>query len=157
MWITHRMRIFFVITVFCVGALSLTGCAMKKPGSEAINSQIRIFNTFLFAAASNSPINGVSPRREECISGYVFYYDDLDIVTYYHDNDRIWKITTRNSKSSVFGIAPGDSFAQAKEKITRLGFSQGNTPHKFAKDWCLFTLLVDEKNNVFGMTVEVLD
>ena len=57
----------------------------------------------------------------------------------------------------MFGIAPGDSFLQAKEKIMQLGFTQSYTPHKFAKDWCLFTLLVDEKNNVFGMTVEILD
>lgn len=157
MWTTHRFRIFLVITVFCVGALCLTGCAMKKPGSDNINSQIKVFNTSLFAAANNGPINGVSPRREECISGYEFYYDDLDIVVSFHSNDRVWRIISRNKKTSMFGITPGDSFVEAKEKIARLGFSQGYTPYKFTKDWCLFTLLVDEKKNVFGMTVEVMD
>ena len=57
----------------------------------------------------------------------------------------------------MFGISPGDSFLQAKDKIMQLGFTQAYTPYKFVKDWCLFTLLVDEKNNVFGMTVEILD
>jgi spore cortex formation protein SpoVR/YcgB (stage V sporulation) len=130
---------------------------MKKPGSEDVNRQIRVFNIALFAPADQSAINGVSPRREPCISGYEFYYDDLDVVVSFRHNNRVFRITTRNKKTSMFGIAPGDSFLQAKEKITQLGFTQSYTPHKFVRDWCLFTLLVDEKNNVFGMTVEILD
>jgi hypothetical protein len=123
----------------------------------SINSQIKVFNVALFASADKSSIEGVSPRREPCISGYEFYYDDLDIVVSYRHHDRIWRITTRNKRTSMFGVTPGDSFIQTKEKIMRLGFSQAYTPHKFVKDWCLFTLLVDENNNVFGMTVEVFD
>ena len=157
MQIKHRFHILCIIVIFCAVTLCLTGCATKKPGSDNINSQINVFNRSLFAAADKSPIDGVSPRREPCISGYEFYYDDLDLVVSYHNNDRVWRITTRNKKTSMFGIVPGDSFAQAKEKIARLGFAQAYTPYKFAKGWCLFTLLVDEKNNVFGMTVEVLD
>jgi hypothetical protein len=146
-----------MITVFCVGVLCSSGCALKKQGSDDINRQIKVFNITLFANADNGAINNVAPRREPCISGYEFYYDDLDIVVSYHNNDRIWRITTRNKNTTMFGIAPGDSFLQAKEKIMQLGFSQGYTPYKFVKDWCLFTLLVDEKDNVFGMTVEILD
>jgi hypothetical protein len=144
-------------TVFCIGISCLSGCAMKKPGSDYINRQIGVFNIALFAPAGDSAINGVSPRREPCINGYEFYYDDLDIVVSFHTNDRIWRITSRNKNTTMFGLAPGDSFSQAKEKIMQLGFTQSYTPYKFVKDWCLFTLLVDEKNNVFGMTVEILD
>jgi hypothetical protein len=144
-------------TVFCIGVSCLSGCAMKKPGSDDINKQIRVFNIALFGNADNSAINGVAPRREQCINGYEFYYDDLDIVVSFHNNDRIWRIISRNKNTTMFGIVPGDSFLQAKEKITQLGFAQSYTPYKFVKDWCLFTLLVDEKNNVFGMTVEILD
>lgn len=157
MRIKRVFYILFMITIFCAGTSYLSGCAMKKPGSDNINSRINVFNVALFAPADKSPISGVSPRREQCISGYEFYYDDLDLVLSFHNNDRGWRITSRNKRTSMFGIAPGDTFAQAKEKITRLGFSQGYTPYKFTKDWCLFTLLVDEKNNVFGMTVEVLN
>ncbi|MRS03042.1 hypothetical protein EG832_07440 [bacterium] len=157
MWIKRVFYILFAITIFCAGTSYLSGCAMKKPGSDDINRQISVFNIALFAPASHSPINGVGPRREECVSGYEFYYDDLDILASYHRDDRVFRITTRNKKTSMFGIAPGDSFALAKERISRLGFSQGYTPYKFVKGWCLFTLLVDEKNTVFGMTVEVLN
>jgi hypothetical protein len=157
MWIKHGFYVSFMITVFCIGALYATGCAWKKPGSDNINSQIKVFNMALFVQADNGAINGVSPRREPCIKGYEFYYDDLDLVVGYTKNDRSWRITTRNKKTSMFGVAPGDSLAQAKEKITRLGFTQSYTPYKFAKDWCLLTLLIDEKNDVFGLTVEVLD
>ena len=153
----YGFHILLMVAVFCVGALCSTGCALKKPGSEDVNRQIRVFNVALFAPADNSPIDGISPRREPCISGYEFYYDDLDIVLSYHNDDRIWRITTRNKKNSMFGITPGDSFLQAKEKIMQLGFTQSYTPYKFVKDWCIFTLPVDEKNNIFGMTVEVLN
>lgn len=157
MRIVHRFHIFIAIIVFLAMAFGLTGCAMKKPGSNDINKQIRVFNLSLFAPADKSPINGVSPRIDQCISGYEFYYDDLDIVVSFHHNDRVFRITTRNKKTSMFGVAPGDSFEEAKEKIKQMGFIQSYTPHKFSKGWCLFTLLVDEKNTVFGMTVEVLD
>lgn len=157
MFIKHRLHILFLLTVFCTAILCTPGCAFKKPGSDAINNQIRVFNISLFAPSDKNPINGVSPRREPCISGYEFYYDDLDIVVSFHNNDRVFRITTRNKKTSMFGIIPGDSFAQAKEKITQQGFVQSYTPHKFVKDWCLFSLLVDEKDHVFGMTVKVRD
>jgi hypothetical protein len=157
MRIKYRFHILLMITVFCVGALYSSGCALKKQGSDDINRQIKVFNVSLFANADNGVINGVAPRREPCINGYEFNYDDLDLVVSYTKNDRIWRITTRNKNTTMFGIAPGDSFSQAKEKIMQLGFTQSYTRHKFAKDWCLFTLLVDEKNNVFGMTVETLD
>jgi len=154
MLLKYRLHFIFLLTLF---VLCATGCALKKPGSEAVNRQINVFNVALFAPADKSPINGISPRREPCISGYEFYYDDLDIVVSFHTNDRVFRITTRNKKTGMFGIVPGDSFAQAKEKILQQGFTQSYTPHKFVRDWCLFSMLVDEKDTVFGMTVEVLD
>lgn len=157
MWIMYRFQIFMVVTVLIAVALCLSGCSIKKPGSGEINNQIKVFNIVLFAPADERPIEGVTPRREPCINGYEFYYDDLDVVVSYLDNDRVFRIITRNKKTSMFGIAPGDSFDEAKKKITQMGFTQSYTPHKFSKGWCLFSLLVDEKNSVFGMTVEVRD
>ena len=106
MRIKHGFQILFVIIFFCAGAFCITGCAIKKPGSVNVNSQIKVFNVALFAPADKSPINGVSPRREQCISGYEFYYDDLDLVLSFHNNDRVWRITSRNKRTSIFGIAP---------------------------------------------------
>lgn len=157
MRIKHRFYFLFVVTIFLIATFCISGCALKKPGSDDVNRQIKVFNVSLFAPAGNGAINGVSPRKEQCISGYEFYYDDLDIVLSFHNNDRIWRITTRNKNTAVFGVAPGDSFIEAKEKITRSGFTQSYTTYKFVKDWCLLTLLLDEKKNVFGITIEVLD
>jgi hypothetical protein len=153
----HCLHILFLIAVFCIGALYSTGCAMKKQGSEDINRQINVFNISLFSSPDNTVINGVPPEREPCIKGYELYYDSLDIVVSYTNNNRIWRITTRNKKTSMFSISVGDSFSQAKEKIMQLGFIQADTPYKFVKNWCLFTLLINENKDVFGMTVEILD
>jgi hypothetical protein len=38
--------------------------------------------------------------------------------------------------------------------ILLAGFSEGDTPYKFVKDRFLFTLLVDDQDRVFGMTLE---
>jgi hypothetical protein len=146
-----------MIIVFCVGIFCSAGYALNKQGSDDINKQIKVFNISLFANADNRAVNGVAPRREACIKGYEFYYDDLDLVVSFTQNDSVWRITSRNKNTTMFGIAPGDSFSQAKKKIMQSGFAQSYTPYKFVKDWCLFTLLVNEKNKVFGMTVEVLD
>ena len=150
----YRLLIWFI---FLIGLWGLVGCAHQKPGSDVVNRQIQVFNVALFAPADPRPIAGVPPRQEPCISGYEFYYDDLDIVVSFHRNDRVFRITTRNPKTSMFGIVPGDSFVQAKEKITAQGFQQSYTPYKFVRDWCLLSMLVNEKNTVFGITVEVLD
>jgi hypothetical protein len=153
----RRCHAMFLIAVFCIGALYSTGCAMKKQGSKDVNRQINVFDVHLFSSYNNIVINGVPPRREPCIKRYELYYDFLDIIVSYTNNNLIWRITTRNKKTNMFGIYPGDSFSQAKEKILQLGFVKADTPYKFLKDWCLFTLLVNENNEVFGMTVETLD
>lgn len=157
MRINYRFHVLLMIAVFCIGAFCSAGYALDKQGSDDINKQIKVFNITLFSQADNRAINGVAPRREPCIKGYEFYYDDLDLVVSFTPNDSVWRITTRNKNTGMFGIKPGDSFSQAKRKILQLGFTQSYTPYKFVKDWCLFTLLVNEKNKVFGMTVEVLD
>ena len=157
LWLKRRCHAIFLIAVFCLGALYSTGCVMRKPGSEDVNRQINVFNVSLFSSPDNTVINGVPPRREPCIKGYELYYDSLDIVVSYKNNNYIWRITTRNKKTNMFGIYPGDSFSQAKEQILQFGFIKADTPYKFVKDWCLFTLLVNENNEVFGMTVETLD
>ena len=157
MRIKYGFHVLLMLTVFCAGAFCSVGYALNKEGSDDVNRQIKVFNVTLFAHADSGVINGSVPRREPCIKGYEFYYDDLDLVVSFTQDGSVWRITTRNKKTSMFGIATGDSFPQAKKKILQSGFTQSYTPYKFVKDWCLFTLLVNEKNKVFGMTVEVLD
>ena len=157
MRIKYIFYVLLTLTVFCVGVFCSPCYALNKQGSDDVNRQIKVFNVALFAHADIGVISGIAPRREPCIKGYEFYYDDLDLVVSFTQDGSVWRITTRNKKNSMFGIATGDSFPQAKKKILQSGFTQSYTPYKFVKDWCLFTLLVNEKNKVFGMTVEVLD
>jgi hypothetical protein len=147
----------FLPFVICLGILLTTGCLLKRQGSDDINRQIKVFDVALFSSNDNKVISGVNPRVEPCLSGTEYYYDSLDIAVGYAAKGYVRKITTTNKNTGMFNISAGESFAQAKEKILRLGFVQADTPYKFVKDWCLFTLLVNEKQGVFGMTVEVLD
>jgi hypothetical protein len=140
-----------------VSAFLLSGCLAKGLGSEGMNKQIHVFNLALFSVNDNKSIRGIVPRKEPCLKGFEYFYDPLDISVGYGTNDRIRKITTRNKETGMFDIRVGDSFPTAKALILRAGFSAGDTPYKFVREGSLFTLLVDEQDQVFGMAIEVLD
>jgi hypothetical protein len=127
------------------------------PGSEEINKQINVFDIGLFSEKDYKEIRGVIPEKEPCMKGFEYVYDPLAISVGYGTKGYIRKITTRNEETSMFTIQVGDSFSRGKEKILQSGFQKGSTPYKFVKDWCSFTFLVNEKQEIFGMTLEVLD
>jgi hypothetical protein len=149
--------LWFCVILFGISVLLVTGCLAKRPGSEAVNKQINVFDLTLFSANDDKKIRGIVPRKEPCLKGFDYFYDPLDISVGYGTNDRIRKITTRHKETGMFDIRAGNSYPKAKALILQAGFSEGDTPYKFVKDWSLFTLLVDDQDRVFGMTLEVLE
>ena len=135
----------------------LTGCLANRLGGEELNKQINVFGLSLFSAHDDKSIRGIVPIKEPCLKGFEYIYDPLDLTVSYGFNDRIRRITTRNKETSMFNIHIGDAFSKGKEIIRRAGFSTGDSPYKFVKDRCLFTLLVDDHERIFGMSFEVLD
>jgi hypothetical protein len=154
----HRKRAFrFFLILLGISAFLFTSCLVKRVGSEELNKQINVFNLALFSARGDKNIRGIVPRKEPCLRGFEYFYDPLDISVGYGTDDRIRKITTRNKETSMFDIRVGDHYPKGKALILQAGFSEGDTPYKFVKDWFLFTLLVDDHDRVFGMTLEVLE
>jgi hypothetical protein len=153
----HKRTLWFFLILFGISAFLLTGCPAKRTGSEGWNKQINVFDLALFSANDDKNIRGIVPRKEPCLKGFDYFYDPLDISVGYGTNDRIRKITTRNKETRMFDIRTGDAFPKATALILQAGFSEGDTPYKFVKDWGLFTLLVDDQDRVFGMTLEVLE
>jgi hypothetical protein len=151
----RAFRIFLIL--LGISAFLLTGCLAKRVGSEALNKQINVFDLALFSASSDKNISGIVPRKEPCLKGFDYFYDPLDISVGYGTDDRIRKITTRNKETSMFDIRVGDPYPKGKALILQAGFSAGDTPYKFVKDGFLFTLLVDDHDRIFGMTLEVLE
>jgi hypothetical protein len=153
----HKRTLWFFLILFGIYTFLFTGCPAKRLGSEGLNKQINVFDLALFSANDDKNVRGIVPRKELCLNGFEYFYDPLDISVGYGTNDRIRKITTRNKETSMFDIRVGDSFPKGKDLILQAGFSKGDTPYKFVKDWGLFTLLVDDHDRVFGMTLEVLE
>jgi hypothetical protein len=154
----RRKRAFrFFLILLGISAFLFTGCPAKRVGSEALNKQINVFDLALFSASSDKNISGIVPRKEPCLKGFDYFYDPLDISVGYGTDDRIRKITTRNKETSMFDIRVGDHCPKGKALIQQAGFSAGDTPYKFVKDGFLFTLLVDDHDRIFGMTLEVLE
>jgi hypothetical protein len=122
-----------------------------------IDDQINVFGVRLFSSVDYKEINGVRATQEPCLKGYERHFDALDIVIGYGFNKKIRKITTLNPKTSLFGIRPGTSFEEGKQKIIEAGLTDLTPPFTYRANGCSLTLLVDEKEKIFGLTVESLD
>ena len=153
----HKISLWLFLILFGLYASLFTGCLPKKPGSEGWSKQIDVFGLALFSANDDKSIRGVVPKKEPCIRGFDYSYDPLDISVVYGTDDRIRKIATRNRETGMFGIRVGDPFPKGKASILQAGFSEGDTPFKFTKDGFLFTLLVDDRDRIFGMALETLE
>jgi len=144
-----------LITLFIISGFY--ACDRKIPGSEEINQAIKVFGVQLFSEADYKDIKGIIPSKEPCTKGFEYIYDSLDISIGYSFKGYIRKITSLNKSTSMFDIHIGDSFQSGTAKILKSGFKKSEDPYSFVKDWCSFTLLVNEQQKVFGMRVEVLD
>ncbi|MDA8124116.1 MAG: hypothetical protein M0009_02855 [Deltaproteobacteria bacterium] len=143
--------------LLAVSGFLLTGCLAKRSDSGLLNKEIKVFDVALFSKNADKGIRGVVPKKEPCLKGFDYLYDPLEITVGYGFDDRVRKITTRNRDTGMFGIRVGDEYAQGKSMILQAGFAQGDTPYRFVKDGFLFALLVDDRERIFGMTVELLD
>jgi len=153
----HRIESWRSVVLLGILTILLTGCLANRLGGEGLNKQINVFGLSLYSAHDDKSIRGVVPIKEPCLKGFEYIYDPLDLTISYGFNDRIRRITTRNKETSMFNIHIGDSFSKGKDIIRQAGFSEGDSPYKFVKDGCLFTLLVDDHERIFGMSFEVLD
>lgn len=153
----HKRILWFSGILLIISAMLLTGCPAKRAGSEGWNKQIDVFGLALFSANDDKTIRGIMPKKEPCLKGFDYSYDPLDITVGYGTDERIRKITTRNKETHMFNIRVGDSYERGKASILQAGFSQGDSPYRFLKDGFSFTLLVDDRDRIFGMTLESLD
>jgi hypothetical protein len=156
-WVDRKRTFLFLLILFGLSAFLFTGCLAKRVEGEGLNRQIKVFDLALFSANDDKSIRGIVPKKEPCLKGFDYSYDPLDITVGYGTDDRIRKITTRNKETSMFDIRVGDPFPKGKALILQAGFSEGDTPYKFLKAGFLFTLLVDDRDRVFGMTLEALE
>ncbi len=123
----------------------------------ALEGHIDVFGVKLFSAVDYREINSVQATEEPCLKGYERHFDALDIVIGYGFNKKIRKITTLNPKTSLFGIRPGTAFEVGRRRILDAGLTDLAPPFVYRANGCSLTLLVDEKEKIFGLTVESLD
>ena len=135
----------------------LSACMSKNIEQDKIHGQLNLFGIELFSSTDYREINGVKATEEPCLHGYERNFDSLDIIIGYGFNNRIRKITTLNSGTSIFGIKPGMSYLEGKHKIQQAGFTELTPPYKFKQDRINVTLLVDNKLNIFGITIESIN
>jgi hypothetical protein len=137
--------------------LILVGCTSKNIRRDKMIGQINVFGVELFSDVDYKQINGVVATEEPCLSGYERSFDALDLIIGYGFDKKIRKLNTRNPKTSLFGISPGISFVEGKQKILQAGFVESAPPFIFSADGYSITFLVNADNKIFGLTLELLD
>lgn len=124
--------------------------------NSRIDDQINVFGVKLLSTVDYQQINGVTATEEPCLRGYERNFDALSVSVGYGFNKKIRRIHTRNPATSLFGISPGMSFGEGKQKILKAGFVVSDSPFVFTAGDYSITLLVDS-DKVFGVTIELLD
>lgn len=145
-----------ILIAFLVPIL-LVGCTSTNIGHDKTNSQINVFGVELFSDVDYKKINGVVATEEPCLRGYDRSFDALDLTIGYGFDNKIRKITTRNLKTSLFGVKPGMTFEEGKKIILQAGFSEHAPPFTFSANKYSLTFLVNSENKIFGLTLESLD
>ena len=137
--------------------LFLTGCVGKHLDRDKMHDQVNVFGVRLFTDVDFREINGIKAVEEPCLKGYERSFDPLDITIGYGFNKNIRKITTRNPGTTLFGIKPGVTFLEGKQKILQAGFTEFASPFTFRSNGYTLRFLVDDKDVVFGLTLESVD
>jgi hypothetical protein len=137
--------------------LLLAGCAGMHLEPNDVRNQVDVFGVQLFSDTDYRVINGVTAEEEPCLRGYERTFDALDIVIGYGFNGKIRKITTRNTATSMFGIHPGITFDEGRKKILLAGFSETTSPVTFKSNRYSLTFLVDDKDTIFGLTLQAIE
>jgi hypothetical protein len=144
------MKYVVMLLVVC-----LAGCLANR-AVEDVPGRINVFGIKLDSEVDYREIAGVKATEEPCLKGYERTFDSLDIVVGYGFNKKIRKITTRNYKTSMFGIRPGLSATEAGKLARQAGLVEVDPVRYHGNNLSLF-LLVDGKGKVFGMMLESLD
>lgn len=135
----------------------LAACSTMRPERDSLADQIDVFGVRFSSTIDYQEINGVKAVEEPCLKGYERIFDALDIIVGYNFDGRVRKITTRNPRTSMFGIKPGMTFGEGKEKILKSGFVEYTPLFKFRFNGLFLTLLVDDKDRIFGLKLESQD
>ena len=134
----------------------VAGCMANHVEKNRIADQVNVFGVKLLSTVDYQQINGVTATEEPCLRGYDRNFDALSVIVGYGFNKKIRRIHTRNPNTSLFGISPGMSFGEGKQKILQAGFVASSSPFVFTASGYSITLLVDG-DKVFGLTIELLD
>lgn len=129
----------------------------KHLEQDKMHDQVNVFGVQLFSDVDYREINGVMAVEDPCLKGYERIFDALDITIGYGFNKKIRKITTRNPGTSLFGINPGVTYLEGKQKILQAGFIEFASPFTFRSNGYTLKLLVDDKDTIFGLTLESID
>jgi hypothetical protein len=151
------MRINKTTVSLIVFILVLSACAGKNIYIEKINASINVFGVKLQSNKDYKTINGVVATEEPCLKGYERSFDALDIIIGYGFDKKIRKITTLNHNTGMFGVSPGMTFDEGRQKILSGGFAEYSPPYVFISNGYTLTTLVNSDKKIFGLTIQRVD
>jgi hypothetical protein len=137
-------------------SLCLAGCLAHQIHTD-VARQIQVFGIELNSTQDYRELRGIVATEEPCLKGYERNFENIDLIIGYGFNRKIRKITTRNRNTSVFGISPGSTLEDGKKRATQAGLLEDVRANRYQGVGISVDLLVDEKGEIFGVTVEIID
>jgi hypothetical protein len=144
------------ILILTLLPLLLSGCVHSSHERDKLAGQVNVFGVELYSDIDYREISGVVAVEEPCLKGHERSFDALDVLIGYGFNNKIRKITTRNPTTSMFGVQPGMTFHEGRERVLQAGFSEYLPPFTYRADSYTLKFLVDSDKKIFGLTLETL-
>ena len=139
-----------VITLLLLLVL-VQGCSHGLP--VELSREVQVFGIQLAGRTDLRELNGEPGKDEPCLHGYERTFKQQGVTIGYRSNGEIRRIMTRNPATAMFGISPGSSEQQARERALKAGFIKKDE-YAYRNGSVTLKLLVDEGGRVFGLILE---
>ena len=151
--------LFIRLTIFILLAI-LTSCGNVEDAfiSEEVNPQINVFNVQIYM--DEPDVHEAIPTKGEkamCIYGYEYEYEQIRVnIGFNSETEKVRRVTTKNSDTSIYGIVPGTELEEVYKIIDSHGFSKSDSSkYIFYKENVRLTLISMNGTHADGVILEI--
>lgn len=155
-----KSKVPFALLTILILLTGLAGCGNNSEAfiTEEVNPQIKVFDVQLNMAEPD--VHEAIPTKGEeamCIYGYEYEYEDsLVNIGFDGETNKVRRVTTKNPATSIYGIVPGATLAEANQILDSHGFSKSeDSKYMFYKENIRLTLISMKSSHADGVIVEI--
>lgn len=151
---------FSLIVVVLTLSMIFVGCSALKDSfvEKEVNPKIDVMGIKLYMAEDEfHKAVGVQGEKAMCVNGYEYEYSDKKLnIGFNIDTNEVRRITTKNPKTSIYGLNPGISLDKAYKLIESEGFEKyGDDKYRFRKENIILSIISMKGSDADGIVMEI--